>query len=64
MADVNVRSDGGGTNVVLAVVIIALLAVLVYFFFMRGGADGGADLKVDVNTPGQTAPGGGGTPSP
>lgn len=59
MADVNVSGDGGSSNTVLAIVIIVLLALLAWFF-LRGPAERGGDIKVDVNTPGET--GGGARP--
>ena len=64
MADVNIQGGGeggSGTSAVLAVVIIALLAILAWFFFARGGTDGDADIKVEVNAPAAT---GGGPPPP
>jgi hypothetical protein len=72
MADVNIQqtpsapatSSGGGSGAVWAILVIVLLAVIAWFVF-GGGLHKTSTTKIDINTPGASAPSGGsgGTPS-
>ena len=66
MADVNIQQTpdagtGGGTGWVWAIVVLILLAIIAWFVF-GGGLHRTTTARIDINTPGASAPatGGGG----
>jgi len=69
MADVNIQqtpgapaASGGGSGAVWAILVIVLLAIIAWFVF-GGGLHKTSTTKVEINTPGASAPApsGGGT---
>ena len=66
MADVNIQqtptqpatTSGGGSGAVWAILVIVLLAIIAWFVF-GGGLHKTSSTKIDINTPGASAPSGG-----
>jgi len=67
MADVNIQqtpsapaTSGGGSGAVWAILVVVLLAIIAWFVF-GGGLHRTNTTKIDINTPGASAPSGGST---
>jgi hypothetical protein len=62
MADVNIQqtpgpatTSGGGSGAVWAILVVVLLAIIAWFVF-GGGLHRTSTTKVEINTPGASAP--------